>query len=304
MTQPTDPESVAATEAQEGPDGAPVVDGPISFTEFFERVPPGRRFMVADALSQYTGRAGEPILDKPELSLHCEICDGLRTFATKYNIEIKTLGIANRFVEYICKNCERCPKIYALEVIGDKRQIYMYKIGEHPAFGPPLPSNLITLLREEREYLRKGLRCENQGLGIGAFTYYRRVIELQKHRLFQEIIRVAEKTKSPPEMIADLKRAQQERQFVKAVREIQPAVPDTMLISGHNPLTRLHDALSDGVHELTDEECLSRATSIRVVLVAFAEQLATALKQEKAVSDALKTLLNLRTEKGRSGTAG
>jgi hypothetical protein len=39
-----------------------------------------------------------------------------------------------------------------------------------------------------------GRRAENQGMGIGAFAYYRRVVENQKNRIIAEIKRVAEKT--------------------------------------------------------------------------------------------------------------
>ena len=36
----------------------------------------------------------------------------------------------------------------------------------------------------------KGRRCGNLGLGIGAFVYYRRVVENQKSRILDEIIKV------------------------------------------------------------------------------------------------------------------
>ncbi len=32
------------------------------------------------------------------------------------------------------------------------------------------------------------------------------------------------------------------------------AIPAVLLIDGHNPLTLLHDLLSEGIHELDDDE--------------------------------------------------
>jgi anti-sigma regulatory factor (Ser/Thr protein kinase) len=54
----------------------------------------------------------------------------------------------------------------------------------------------------------------------------------------------------------------------------------------------LHDALSDGIHEFTDEECLKLARSIRVVLIELAERISTALKEEAELKTAVSELLN------------
>jgi len=63
------------------------------------------------------------------------------------------------------------------------------------------------------------------------------------------------------------------------------------LINGHNPLTLLHSALSDGIHAKTDEECLELATSIRLVLIELADRIATALKDEAELRTAVTKLL-------------
>jgi hypothetical protein len=65
-----------------------------------------------------------------------------------------------------------------------------YKLGELPVYGPPTPARLISLIGPDREIFLKGRRCGNLGLGIGAFVYYRRVVENQKSRILDEIIKV------------------------------------------------------------------------------------------------------------------
>ena len=55
-------------------------------------------------------------------------------------------------------------------------------------------------------------------------------------------------------------------------------------------LTLLHDALSDGVHELSDSECLELAAAIRTILTALAERITDALKDEAEMREALGTL--------------
>jgi hypothetical protein len=89
-----------------------------------------------------------------------------------------------------------------------------------------------------------------------------------------------------------LKSAQQETQFSKAVASVKDAILQTLLINGHNPLTLLHSALSDGLHEQNDEHCLELAQDIRVVLGELAERLSQALKDEAELSTAVTRLMS------------
>src|SRR5215203_6012781 len=97
-------------------------------------------------------------------------------------------------------------KIFSLAVLPSNRGTFGHcsKFGEHPVFGPPTSSRLISLAGPDRETFLKGRRCENQGLGIGAFVYYRRVIENQNNRILDEIIKVALRLGAPPDAIREL----------------------------------------------------------------------------------------------------
>jgi hypothetical protein len=68
------------------------------------------------------------------------------------------------------------------------------------------------------------------------------------------------------------------------------ALPESLLIKGKNPLTYLYGAISEGIHDLSDAERLGRARCVRVLLFEFAERLATALRENKEVEDALNEL--------------
>ena len=198
------------------------------------------------------------------------------------------------FLTYRCRNCQDSVKVFSIvyfpesPVLGDA-----YKFGEFPPFGPPVPPRVLRLIQPDRALFLRGRRCENQGLGIGAFTYYRRVVENQWKRLVGEIIKVVKTTKAPPTTIAALEAAESERQFTKAVKDLKDAMPPVLLMNGHNPLTLLHGALSEGVHNLPDEECLVLATSIRMVLVELAEKLGQALKDERGLTDAIRDYYNV-----------
>ena len=174
-------------------------------------------------------------------------------------------------MNYRCSNCRSTLKIFSLmakvddedssNINEDGDRLHSgecYKIGELPIYGPPTPSRLISLIGPDRETFLKGRRCENQGLGIGAFVYYRQVVENQKSRILGEIIKVSEKIGAPPEVIAALTNATTEIQFSKAVKSVRDALPRILSVNGRSPLALLHSALSEGLHAQTDEQRLPR----------------------------------------------
>jgi len=107
--------------------------------------------------------------------------------------------------------------------------------------------------------------------------------------------RVAKLIKAPAETLASLEAAQKETQFSKSLDLIKDAMPESLRIQGHNPMTLLHDNLSTGLHSKTDAECLEIAQAIRVILAELAERLSTALKDEAELTKALGKLLNNRS---------
>ncbi|MFZ1041989.1 MAG: hypothetical protein WAN58_11840 [Anaerolineales bacterium] len=240
----------------------------------------------------------------PEIELSCDNkkCGGKRVFAVSSTEKILSLTPegTDAFVNYVCKNCEQTTKKFSvhIEFSSDLTGWIAYKYGELPPFGPPTPAGAIKLIGPDRELFLQGRRCENQGMGIGAFVYYRRVVENQKNRIFDEIIKVTKVVSPGDELLTELENAKVETQFSRAVESIKHAIPQSLLINGQNPLLLLHFALSEGVHADDDAQCLELATSIRVavVLIEFAERLGQALKDEAELADAVKRLTSKRNK--------
>ena len=113
----------------------------------------------------------------------------------------------------------------------------------------------------------------------------------------EEVIKVARKVGAPEAMVQTLEAARKEISFSKALDDAKDAIPQALLVKGHNPLTLLHRALSGGVHEKTDQQCLELAQDIRVVLVALAERLSQMLEEEAELSTAVHRLLSANKEK-------
>lgn len=134
---------------------------------------------------------------------------------------------------------------------------------------------------------------------MGAFSYYRRVVESQKNRILDEILKVASKIGAAAEAIAELEAAKKEIQFSKALAMVKQGIPQSLLIDGHNPLLLLHGALSEGIHDRSDEECLELASSIRMVLIELSDRLGQDLKDEAELNHALSILLGAKNKEIR-----
>ncbi len=267
----------------------------ITFKEFLESVPPGHFNSVIKFFHTVNG---DNYLGGTRLWLHCSSpeCSGERYFD---QIDDRRLYVSfaktnNYFLTFLCSNCKKQEKKYSLNIrvagVEDPAQIIKY--GEVPSFGPPLPNRLLRLLEEggDKDLFLKGRQCENQGLGVGAFSYYRRVVESKKAALIQEILNVAETVNAPQATKDTLNAAMGEHQFKTSVEMIRDAIPETLLINGHNPMTLLYAALSDGLHDRDDDHCLELAMSIRVVLSDLVQKVSEARKENAELHKALANL--------------
>jgi hypothetical protein len=277
-------------------------DARIEFGEFLMTIPPleSRRVSAGVTRGQYRFN-----LKNPAIELHCEgpKCGGARFFDPMDNtVDLeqsdKASGAKLIFLRYTCRNCEGSAKTYAIsfkyqQVEFGKFESEAMKIGEHPRFGEPRPNAIKDVLDDEIEFFERGYRAETDGLGIGAFAYYRRFVEGHKDKMIDEIMKVAKAQGAKPDIIAALEEARKSVSFDKAVDLVKNAIPDSLRYhGGHNPLTLLHTALSQGLHNDDDVECLVLAQDIRLVLTDLAERSTLALKSSSELGDAVKRLLN------------
>jgi hypothetical protein len=272
-----------------------------TFAEFLRATPPevseeASKMAVLDHNQRW-------VVAQPPLHLSCEACDGFRWFdCSECSVYLERGCWKDGILIYVCRNCKRTQKKYALSLnLSTGGSGGAYKFGELSQFGDPLPTRIFTLVGPDKELFLQGRRSENRGFGIGALTYYRRVVENQWERIVSEVTKVAERVGASPEVIAALTRVAKHTQFGRSVDSIKPAVPQMLLIDGHNPLTLLHSALSEAIHGRSDQECLELAQDIRTVLAELAERLGQALKDTAELKNAV-TRLQLRSKKG--GTAG
>jgi hypothetical protein len=152
-----------------------------TLAEFLEGNSPNQLVAISD-LSQVKESIHNQcaIIKTPQIQLHCnhESCNGTQFFRCISGSEKKNNDKDYEFfyVTYKCTNCQVIEKTFSvaakvtkkLKPVGER-----YKFGELPTFGSPVSPKHIKLIGPDREGFLKDRRCGNQGLGIGAFIYYR-----------------------------------------------------------------------------------------------------------------------------------
>lgn len=270
----------------------------ILFAEFLESSPPNQFIAINDLTHKlHAPTSSYSALHQPAIQLYCnnDLCNGIRFFRSLTpSIRFDNDTTRDLFLTYRCGNCQKTTKQFAFRAQTDETGYSgtVHKYGEYPPYGPPTPPKLLKLIGPDRDLFLKGRRCENQGLGVGAFVYYRRVIENQKNRILSEVKKVLETLNAPTSTIDTIDNAINETQFSKSLDIANPTIPEALFINGHNPLKLVYRALSDGIHNHSDEHCLEQAASIRIVLGELSERLAQALKNEAELTHALNKLLN------------
>ncbi|WP_411196517.1 hypothetical protein [Rhizobium sp.] len=268
---------------------------PVSYKEFLESTHPSIMAPISDLweLFQSPGSMDRRLIVTHNLRLHCQKCGGERTFRCEDNkfFALTTQGVDFN-LRYLCGDCHDQEKLYALYgEFGEGTAGHLYKYGELPPFGVPVPNKVLRLFGKDAKIFQKGRQCENLGYGVAAFAYYRRVVENHKNDIFEEILKVCRTVNAPEAIMGELQQAKNEVSFTKAIETIKSALPQGLLINGHNPLLALHGALSVGLHDESDEECLAAAQAVRLVLTDLVEKIATLKQDDRQLNEAVQLLL-------------
>lgn len=258
---------------------------------FLEFYPLYRRFRPASIPAEMFR------IPETRINIPCPICKSLQTFTLRNKVtELVDWQNQNPKGEvfrllYGCTHCERHLQHFYIRV-DDKKETYM-KVGQYPAWQTQSDPEIERLLGDHASLYKKGLVCESQGYGIGAFGYYRRIVEEIIDQLLDEISDLI-----PPEEIevyhAAVERTKQTRVTQEKIDLVKDLLPGILRPQGMNPLTQLHSALSEGLHAGSDEECLDLAETIRSILVYLVNQIMASRASRIQFSESMRKLLDKR----------
>ncbi len=233
-------------------------------------------------------------IDKPSVNFHCSECGSRQTYVmtNEYHYAsgiVNTNSLAyNLRCTYLCIGCQRSQREFFIYVSPDRD--WIMKIGQYPAWEIQGDKGIERMLGAHRGYLSRGLICESQGYGIGAFSYYRRITEEIIDQLLEDVrdLIPEDEREAFNEVLAKVKSTRQTSEKINLIKDM---LPSSLLIDGMNPLGILHAALSKGLHAESDEECLVHAETVRESVVFLTSQISENKKSKAAFSDKMRKLL-------------
>lgn len=275
--------------------------------EFLEKYPLYREFKIKCENEYFDEFLSK--LPKPAINIFCKVCNSNQTFnmmndyyeLEEYDKDAKAVGTVVR-AYYECSSCGESKQYFFIEFLmkafrqqgeGKKKIsvcLYVKKVGQTPPWSIETDKVLEKLLGEHADYYKKGLICESQNYGIGAYAYLRRITEDIIDNLLDSISDLIEpgekeKYKKALEITKKTKRTEDKIDLVKNL------LPPSLKPEGMNPLKTLHSALSVGIHSKTDEECMEQAEIIRNVLVFLVNQILKTKEDKKKFTDSMRKLL-------------
>lgn len=238
-------------------------------------------------------------LEKPAIKMYCSVCGSDQTFNMfneyydKHTNEIVNDRI--RDLRYRCASCNKFQRIFLVAFHtkkGDKDSDFLVleKVGQYPAWSIDMDKELEKMLGEHAEYYRRGLICESQSYGIGAYAYFRRITEDVIDELLESILDLVEEDEK--ELYKKkLEEVKKEKIVENKISLVKDLLPKSLQAEGMNPLKELYSVLSQGIHNETDEECIERAEAIRGILVFLVNQVMRTKKDKKSFTNGMKRIL-------------
>lgn len=249
-------------------------------------------------------------LDGENISLYCKNCRSTQTFVlTAPFFEGKNLyglpkskGIVSGGTHYVenikgflllnykCAHCNNEKAIYVIKLDKDKCE----KVGQYPPPDIFIPEE-IKILNDPivEELYKKGKISENFSYGIGAFAYYRRIVELKIDELLDKIKEFfpVEKKKEYEKILEQVKKEKNADKKIEIVKEV---ISDEII--QNNPLKSLYQILSEGIHSLSDEKCLEYASATRELLVILIKEIEDKKKNRERLINAQKIIEKIRSK--------
>jgi hypothetical protein len=192
-------------------------------------------------------------------------------------------------LKYDCSGCFQEQFLCWIEVNTSEK--WIRKVGQVPPWSKNPDSNLTKLISSHRDYYRKGLACESHSYGIGAYSYYRRIVEEVIDDLLnsiEDLIEPSEK-ETYSNALNEVKNTIVAKEKIALVKDLLPSVlrPEDL-----NPLSILHSSLSDGIHNESDEKCLESAQHIREVLEFLTTQIEIHRESSKVFTESMRKILD------------
>jgi len=236
----------------------------------------------------------------PAINMNCKVCGSDETFnmineyQERHGYSNVPTANENLRLIYLCQSCKDFNREFCIH-ISDKLD-YIYKYGQYPEWEIKLDKDLKKTLGKHSDNFKKGLVCETQGYGIGAFAYYRRITEDIIDELLESITELIEESDKEKYQLA-LEQTKKTRVAQEKIDLVKDLLPSILRPNGFNPLGVLHSELSEGLHAESDKACLENANHIKSILIFLITQIIQSKESAKNFTSSMKSILDKKSKK-------
>ena len=213
-----------------------------------------------------------------EIDAYCEICEQLRPFQDPKlrgsSFSPSALKSGTSYFEFCCVSCGKSRREYLVEQVIDDQNIRLQKYGELPRSRLGRNRVLQKFLKDDLDNYEKAVVCLSHEYGVAAFAYFRRIVENNINRLLDFVHEDAQSSGSDKPTIDAIAELRKEAPMSEKIKVANLALPNHLKPDGLNPLGRLYQTLSEGVHGLSEEECLAKAKATSECLTYLVSELA------------------------------
>jgi len=173
--------------------------------------------------------------------------------------------------------CAECGQRLSYWIEVNVEDGWLRKVGQVPPWSVAVSSELERALGEDVELYKNGLLNLSQGYGLGACAYLRRAVENKINRILELLLELNREAESSPGQISELETLLASKIADKKLAEASKYLPKSLIVNGVNPLRLLYESFSEGLHSLTDDECVSTGLELKAsfeyVLLEMSQQL-------------------------------
>jgi hypothetical protein len=177
-----------------------------------------------------------------------------------------------------CQHCQQFKAFFTIHGFGIRstegvNNFYIEKVGQYPSLQIN-PDALFKkfLSKPDIKFYQKGKMLFNQNFGIGALAYWRRIIENEIKRFGTATMSSNANAKSTLEPLFK----DQKLKINDIIDKLTQFLPEQILLGGENPFKILYSSVSNGIHNLNEDECSERSKNIEQLL----KHVITSLDQE------------------------
>lgn len=222
-----------------------------------------------------------------EIDSFCEICEQKRPFhdstlrsdrvagAKAALMAFQQLRTGKAGFSFTCVSCKKSNRIYLFEQTVDDETITIQKYGQLPRAGIPRDKTLQKFFKEDRDNYEKAVICLSYEYGVAAFAYFRRIVENNINRLLDLLQEDLQSSGGDQETFTAIQSLRDESPMSEKIKIANLALPGHLKPDGLNPLGKLYQVLSEGVHNLPEEECLKKAKAASECLAFLVSELAS-----------------------------